>query len=224
MMLLRCLALWWAATTTHTAVAQFDATTCFTNFTDLMAAIEAKNPFDFVTFFICPNTVIDVGTEKIASSGVFSDGERPLLMRQFTKVFCGEDGSSSNNCTVRGGKNQVKVDFVAYSGEEKQGMEIKGFTFENSVGASLLTVYPSGDLLVQDCIYRNLGGEVLWASVADDLSPDITFDRCTFHSTTLSASAGGGLFVVKGQTKLSITNSVFYNNSFAPAMTVRPSI
>jgi hypothetical protein len=105
---------------------------CYTTFRDLSAAMAAKPEFVQETFIVCAGTVITVGVETFLLSNVFINGDVALSMRQFTRVNCGTDGSSRNNCTVRGGASHIYVNSQLYRSEDKKRMSISGFTFEES--------------------------------------------------------------------------------------------
>lgn len=60
-------------------------------------------------YVLCPNTNFVVGNALNASDPLnYTGGSFPLvLVNPHMTVFCGDDGMSSNNCTVQGGANQV---------------------------------------------------------------------------------------------------------------------
>jgi hypothetical protein len=192
---------------------------CYTSFFDIGAAMQAKDPFDFRTYIVCPNTVITIGTETEITSGVFTGGDSTLNLRQFSRVHCGEDGSSANNCTVRGGKNQVRVTQYSYNKEDKQRIEVKGFTFEGATEYNVFAAFADGDFLIEDCIFRrNVKGAIVFAAVAYQMPPQITFRRCIFDQNQMGDIPS--LFTVQG-IALAITDSVFSNNIFSSDTVVR---
>lgn len=204
------------------AVAQDE---CFTNFRDLTAAMTAKDTFDFKTFVVCPNTVIDIGVRSNGSDEIYVNGDVPLILRQFSRVYCGTEGSLSDNCTIKGGANQVKVNGISYNGEDKKRMIIKGFTFEDSEEAAILAVYQTGDLLIEDCVFQNHNspGTILASPAAPGSDPEITFHRCIFRSNELGDSSittyAGPITV--SSVILTITNSVFSDNEYTSDRVVR---
>jgi hypothetical protein len=179
--------------------------------------MQAKDPFDFRTYIVCPNTVITIGTED--SSGVFTGGDSTLDLRQFSRVHCGEDGSSANNCTVRGGQHQIRVSSYSYNKEDKQRIEVKGFTFEGATQYNVFAAFADGDFLIEDCIFRhNVKGAIVFAALAVQMPPLITFRRCIFDQNQMGDIPS--LFTVEG-IALAITDSVFSNNIFYSDTVVR---
>jgi hypothetical protein len=192
---------------------------CYTTFLDVVTAMRAKNPFDFRTYVVCPGTVITIGTEVEEEKGLFTGGDAILHMRQFSRVYCGADGSSANNCTVRGGKSQLKVTIPGFAYEDKQRMEVKGFTFEDADEYNVFAPYADGDLLIEDCIFRyNGNGPILFSAVNLPSPPQITFRRCVFDQNQMGKLPT--LFHIEGMA-LTITDSVFSDNNFYSDTVVR---
>jgi hypothetical protein len=192
-----------------------DDPVCYTTFRDLSAAIAAKPEFVQETFIVCAGTtVITVGVETFLLSNVFINGDVALSMRQFTRVNCGTDGSSRNNCTVRGGASHIYVNSQLYRSEDKKRMSISGFTFEESDKWAIYMDLADSELLVIDCIFRHVQG-VLYGGAKRFLEKmEVTFRNCTFMDNALSGK--NGLFDVDdGGVHLSITDSVIANNTFS---------
>jgi hypothetical protein len=193
---------------------------CFTTFRDLSAAIAAKADFVQETFVICAGTVINVGVETYLGSGEFVNGDVALAMRQFTRVNCGADGSSRNNCVVRGGNSHVYVNSFSYRTEDKQRMTISGFTFEESDQWSIWANYNAAELLVLDCTFRKVQGVLYGTALLIQEIMVVTFRNCTFIDNVLAGQYG--LFDVDdGGVHLTITDSVIVNNTFTSDTKVR---
>jgi hypothetical protein len=190
--------------------------------------METKDPFSFATYIVCPNTLIEIGTEEDICSTDFINGDATLTLRQFSRVYCGEDGASSNNCTVRGGSHQVKVIQAGCSTEVKKRMEVKGFTFEAADFFAVFAIFAEGDLLLEDCIFRNIsqGGVLEALGVAQQPPPDITFRKCRFENNMGTIDDGRNMFapdggLLGGGVRLTITDSVFSNNKYKSDRVVR---
>jgi hypothetical protein len=193
---------------------------CYTSFRDIMVDMKTKDPFSFEKYIVCPNTLIEIGTSNGLGPTDFVNGDTMLTMRQFSRVYCGEDGASTNNCRVRGGQTQVSVTHYSYEFEAKKRMEVKGFTFEAAENFAVFAVFAEGDLLLEDCIFRDISqGGVLTASVAAQLSPDITFRNCRFDNNMVGNI--GHMFDPNGGARLTITDSVFSNNLYKSDRLVR---
>jgi hypothetical protein len=207
-------------TSTDTSTTNTTRPACYTSFRDIMVDMAKKDPFSFEKYIVCPNTLIEIGTPVSLGSTEFVNGDTELTMRQFSRVYCGEDGASSNNCIVRGGKTQVSVTHFSYDFEAKKRMEVKGFTFEAAENLAVFAIFPEGDLLLEDCIFRDITqGGVLTASVAAQLSPDITFRNCQFDNNMVGNI--GHMFDTNSGARLTITDSVFSNNMYKSDRLVR---
>lgn len=126
---------------------------CYSNGTELALALLDKDPFTPETFVICPGSVIRPGS-TIGDGRVFccSDGESPLMPRSNSDIRCGEDGKSSNNCTIVGGPFQLLTALPIYF-EEGVNMEIRGITFSKADVTSVL-LSNGGNLIFRDCIFQ----------------------------------------------------------------------
>jgi hypothetical protein len=211
-------------TTTSTSNITSSNTTrpaCYTSFREIIVDMETKDPFSFATYIVCPNTIIEIGTMDEFDMTVFINGGPPLTLRQFSRVYCGEDGASSNNCTVRGGASQVDVSSFMFSSEVKKRMEVKGFTFEAAKSFAVFAFFAEGDLLFEDCIFRNIsqGGVLTAFVVAQQPPPDITFRNCRFDNNM--GVNDGNMFEANEGVRLTITDSVFSNNKYKSDRVVR---
>jgi hypothetical protein len=123
---------------------------CYTNLTEIDDKNKLKNPFVVETFVLCPNTVFKMGV--YGPDGDIVDGYNPLQPRSNTIYTCGEDGKSSNNCTLDGGGYHIYHSFVTYNRENKVGVVLKGITFNDSIEGGVILVAP-GDITFIDCIF-----------------------------------------------------------------------
>jgi len=60
----------------------------------------------------------------------------PLYGESFSKILCGEDRKSSNNCTLRGETVQFSS-LLASVDHQVEDMFVSGFTFEGATVASI---------------------------------------------------------------------------------------
>lgn len=105
------------------------------------------------TYKLCSNTIFSVGDLK-DNGACCKDGQSPIYPRSNVKIQCGDDGSSKNNCFVRGGKYQLLA-LDLYSGEDHiTNFEMQGVTFESAEMAGLLLVQ-SGVMQFTDCLFMN---------------------------------------------------------------------
>lgn len=123
---------------------------CYSNLTEIDEKNQMKDPFEIETFILCPDTVYLIGV--FGPDGDFVDGYTPLRPRSNTIYSCGEDGKSSNNCTFIGGVYHVFHVLPTYNFENKVGVVLKGFTFENPSESSLALAAP-GDITFIDCVF-----------------------------------------------------------------------
>jgi hypothetical protein len=129
-----------------------DRQPCYTNLTALRLIIMAKDPFTKEVFKLCPNTIFDMGFLN-ASNVCCINGPNPLWPRKYTTVQCGDDGSSKNNCTLRGGSSQAISFPYHYNSEIKTESIMKGLTFENGKDLAILLL-GTGDVTFDDCIIK----------------------------------------------------------------------
>jgi hypothetical protein len=125
---------------------------CYTNLKDLQTIVRAKDPFSKEVYKLCPNTVFDIGFNN-ASGYCCENGYPPLWPRKDTTYQCGDDGSSANNCTLRGGSTQVMSFAPHFNFEDKTNAVFRGLTFEDAKDmATLMLTY--GDFTFDDCIFK----------------------------------------------------------------------
>jgi hypothetical protein len=102
-------------------------------------------------FVLCPNTVFTIGFFD-ANGGCCDDGDLLLAPRNNTRIQCGIDGSSNNNCTITSGQLQL-VHEPDFEERPNQFVEIVGLTFTNSSG--FIHIYAAtGDITFIDCIFK----------------------------------------------------------------------
>lgn len=71
----------------------------------------------------------------------------------FHFLLGGEDGKSSNNCTLRGGQIQLITGGSSLQKVEVINVLIQGITFVAGLGASVVLV-SAGDVTFVDCIFK----------------------------------------------------------------------
>jgi hypothetical protein len=128
-----------------TAVSSQNQTSqCYSNLT-LIANIEMSIS-DLTTprsYILCPETDYDIGS--FDDNGEFQ-GQSPILPRSNVVYMCGDDGLSSNKCTLRGGSVQL----ITIGSDEIVNVMIAGLTFEGAGSRGLVLDLP-GDILFVDC-------------------------------------------------------------------------
>ena len=119
------------------------AASCIGNLAELDALQTARGNkvSTHVTYILCPNTVY-----------LPTDFEYLLLNGNAT-YLCGEDGSSANNCIIRGGYIQVAIFLYAYDRAPKDNILVSGFTFEDNPFNNLV-VAMNGRSTFRDCIFK----------------------------------------------------------------------
>jgi hypothetical protein len=114
--------------------------------------IKVQEPFMQHVYKLCPNTVFDIGTID-ENHECCIQGDARLVPRKDTTIQCGEDGLSTNNCTLRGGPVQVISWDENYNLEAKTNTALKGLTFESTDQISILLM-TGGEFLFEDCIFQ----------------------------------------------------------------------
>mmetsp|Transcript_9072 Transcript_9072/g.19561 ORF Transcript_9072/g.19561 Transcript_9072/m.19561 type:complete len:1039 (-) Transcript_9072:1595-4711(-) len=113
-----------------------------------------ESPANFpIEITLCPSTLYSIGRWDDVS-GNWVDGDPPLLVRSNTKYKCGEDGSSANQCTLRGGSMQLWGPTMS-NGKSSVvvNMEVHGITFEDCADAAI-RLDTGGDVAFLDCIVQ----------------------------------------------------------------------
>ena len=131
---------------------------CYDDLDILLQWVETKESPD-EDFILCPNTVFTVGYPYTV--GRFNkkkyvccqNGTNPLVVRQGVRYMCGEDGKSSNNCTITSGEMQIISHEGMFIHEEKTNVRVEGVTFENG-GVSGAVLAADGDVTFTDCVFR----------------------------------------------------------------------
>jgi len=125
---------------------------CYDNTTLLAAHLVMKDSFIPDEFILCPNSVFDIGSTPRDDVLCCKDGMSPLYGEANSRILCGEDGKSSNNCTLRGGAVQFSSVFANVK-HPIESMQVSGVTFE---GATLSSIFLGnvGDVTFKDCIVK----------------------------------------------------------------------
>jgi hypothetical protein len=126
---------------------------CYGSLWDVAVALEEKNPFVPETFVLCPNTEYRIGKRDPSQPDCFIDGDTTIQLRQFSKIICGDTGSSENNCTITGGFSQMVTTAGSYDLEQKTRIVVEGITFTQGRGASLFLA-AGGDVMFKDCVFK----------------------------------------------------------------------
>jgi hypothetical protein len=125
---------------------------CFTSTTDLFDILELASPFVDKEYILCPNTVFNIGVHD--DNGVCcQQGQMTLYAKSKTHIKCGESGSSSNNCTIRGGEFQLLTGSQIFEESILTEVKFSGLTWEacTNIGMVLAT---QGDITFVDNIIK----------------------------------------------------------------------
>lgn len=125
---------------------------CWANLTELYIDLERKAPFSLNTYVVCPNQTYDIGYSYGTTGDCCNNGDLPIFARANTHFKCGDDGSSGNNCILRGGTASVVFNPFVFN-ELLSGVKIQGFTFQSPVKTTLFAA-GSGDVTFIDCIVK----------------------------------------------------------------------
>lgn len=109
------------------------------------------------TYILCPNTTFDLGN-MFGDDGLALDGDNPIIIgRPNVHVFCGEDGRSENNCTLKGGRIQLAIfDEFEVGVVPATNALVQGLTFVGATSVNVLANFYA-DVTFRDCIF-----EVSW--------------------------------------------------------------
>ena len=115
------------------------------------------------TYILCPNTVYELA-DVLHQGQAYSDGQSPLrISKSNVRIRCGEDGSSDNNCILKGGVYQLGFFRVSQSDiadleastatpQRIENVTVQGLTF-NSAGTFNILIENEGDLTIADCVF-----------------------------------------------------------------------
>lgn len=188
-------------------------------------------------YILCPHRTFQMGVWS--EDGEIKDGEPFIALRPNVVYQCGEDGSRSHNCILRGGDFGVASYYGVYDGiyETVEGVEIRGLTFESQNLFSVL-LKAAGDITFVGCAFKgnsnNVPVLVQWegegpdaAGTAQDsralrkleeqtsLSHVVTFQNCVFRDNYLKETMSfPGIIENSFQSELVITNCLFENNRY----------
>ena len=125
---------------------------CYTNLT--LLDIDERNVTDTTvnrTYILCPETTFETGFVTVEGD-IF--GMPPLTLRRNMHIFCGEDGSSSNNCLITTGTfglTSIPANFEPPVLSEN--VLVQGVTFSNNADFALL-IGLAGSFKFIDCVFK----------------------------------------------------------------------
>jgi hypothetical protein len=96
--------------------------------------MDQKDPFVVVTYLLCPNTVFHIGWSD--QDLTYHDGSRSISPRANTRIICGADGSSANQCLVQGFGPQVMVVDPSVA-PRVENVKVMGITFDSWTSTSV---------------------------------------------------------------------------------------
>jgi hypothetical protein len=126
---------------------------CYNNLTNMYNDIKYGDPFKKSVFVVCPDTIYKIGyLDNNNACCDNADEHHPIVIRKNVEYLCGEDGKSSNNCTLVGGRFQlfsIPPDWQ----ESIENVILRGFTFSSAINNAVL-IANAGYVLIEDCIIR----------------------------------------------------------------------
>jgi hypothetical protein len=134
---------------------------CFTNTTDLFEIMELASPYVDKEYIICPNTVFDIGfldnddddTTAGTTCCTIRGGMMTIHVKSKTHIKCGESGSSSNNCTIRGGDFQLLIGPQVFQESMTTNVTFTGLTWEAATDTAMVLA-TQGDITFVDNIIQ----------------------------------------------------------------------
>jgi hypothetical protein len=104
-------------------------------------------------YVLCPGRTFRMGVWS--EDGKIKDGEPFLALRPNAVYQCGEDGSRTNNCILKGGDFGLASYYGILPGiyETVEGVEIRGLTFESQRMFSVL-LQAAGDITFIGCAFK----------------------------------------------------------------------
>jgi hypothetical protein len=135
------------------------------------------------TYILCPNTTYYVAI-ALNGSGSPVEGEHPLtISRSNVLILCGEDGSSTNNCLLSGGREQLVFADVFETNQSVTNALVRGLTFTDALTRNV-AVRNNGQLVLDDCVFKVR----LEYSIHDKWQPCVRLTSCwsrvTHHGGT----------------------------------------
>ena len=108
-------------------------------------------------YVLCPHTSFKVGIANLEAFGTGSavvDGQLPITGGSNFRVMCGENGSSSNNCTIHDGTFGVFLSngWSIPGSITQDNVHFQGITFKDV--ANPIAAYSVANITIQDCIFE----------------------------------------------------------------------
>ena len=104
------------------------------------------------SYTLCPNTDFEIG--YLDFNNRVTSGQPMLPLQSNMRVQCGDDGSRSNGCRIRGGSVQVDgTDYFEFGPRLIKDVVLEGITFFNTSMHSAWLNQP-GDIVFRDCEFR----------------------------------------------------------------------
>uniref|UniRef100_A0A7S4END4 Right handed beta helix domain-containing protein n=2 Tax=Pseudo-nitzschia australis TaxID=44445 RepID=A0A7S4END4_9STRA len=130
---------------------------CFSDFRDIQASERGVRDTSIKRkYVICPGRIYEMGvwTEE----GEIKDGQPFLALRPNVIYQCGEDGSRSNDCVLKGGDFGLASYYGVFEGihETVPGVEVRGLTFQSQNMFSVL-LKSAGDITFTGCAFKGNG-------------------------------------------------------------------
>jgi hypothetical protein len=175
---------------------------CFSSTLAILMA-QTQNP-PVKDIVLCPDTTIDIGLPANAEFTEFVGGDYPLtILHDEVTIRCGEDGSSSNNCSLNGGfvqlvatpNNPFFPTQITTNNLMVQGLTFKGtLTGVSGLLSSAVALGTPGENMVfDDCVFEGLISDQVMFNGRDGLSsPEdmppmssiVTIKNSTFRNIT----------------------------------------
>ena len=135
-------------------------------------------------FRLCPNTDFEVGNDPL-----------PVLLSgaMFT---CGPDVSSNNNCVLKGGFEQVKIEDSTIDGYTLEMASFVGITFDSFTGSSI-SGFASAPTMVTcvDCIWQNFNANFVLDLGVETGVPTAEVMRMELTGNSIIRDGQGGTLI-----------------------------
>jgi hypothetical protein len=115
------------------------------------------------TYVLCPNTVFDAPFEfdpdyTFNETNLFFKHNNGLVLDGNSRYLCGEDGKSSNNCTIKefnGNGGQILSLTTIFNFTSKDNILVSGITIDGSTSpVPAINIIAPGNIKFNDCVVQ----------------------------------------------------------------------
>jgi len=215
---------------------------CFSDLRDIQAMErEVEDTLIARKYILCPGRTFHMGVWT--EDGEIKDGQPFLALRPNVIYQCGQDGSRTNNCVLKGGDFGLASYYEVIEGiyETVPGVEVRGLTFESQNLFSVL-LKSAGDITFIGCAFKgnsnnapvliqwqgeesesdislrvsSTGNQTLEEDDDDgELKQVVTFQDCVFRDNLVDDSISfPGIIENTFNSELIVTNCLFQENVY----------